>query len=170
MAVTTWSRAKEDQTAKASAEAATASSPPPPAAQVQPPSASAGATRQPPSSEFTGNERVTTPPMERKTLVKLQEDDPDCEQLRQAVRQGTQLPQWAKMHSFCLSDDGVLERVSVNRQGKEDRKIVLPKCLVKSVSRGSTSKRCRTQCGGEEGPTDPPIQVTSRRKSHTGEG
>ena len=79
----------------------------------------------------TGREPV--PPGGRQALVELQRNDDDCKQLIQAVRGGSQPPPWARSHTFRITDDGVLERVGISRQGEEVWQIVLPKCLVKSA-------------------------------------
>ena len=67
----------------------------------------------------------------RQNLVNLQKQDKDCLELRQAVEKGQPLPGWAKQHTFRLSADNVLERVSVNRHGEEQHQIVLPQPLQK---------------------------------------
>ena len=69
----------------------------------------------------------------RQNLANLQKEDKDCLELRQAVERGHPVPGWAKQHTFRLSTDGVLERVSVSRHGEEQHQIVLPRPLQKSA-------------------------------------
>lgn len=72
-------------------------------------------------------------PSGRQVLIDLQEKDPDCKQLKQAVEEGRPPPKWAAKHTFRLSEDGVLERISTSKQGEELRQIVIPQGLVQSA-------------------------------------
>ena len=69
----------------------------------------------------------------RQVLADLQRDDQDCQQLRQAMEQGKELPSWARKHQFRVTEDNVLERISSTKNQEERWQVVLPQSLVRSA-------------------------------------
>ena len=68
----------------------------------------------------------------RQALARLQREDNDCQEIRQAIEAGEALPSWAQKHVFRIRDDDVLERVNEqSHRGEEETQIVLPRELVR---------------------------------------
>ena len=88
-------------------------------------------TAQRESPPLITEESPRLPKSGRQALIDLQKHDEDCQQLKQTVEEGNPPPSWAKLHTFRLSDDGVLERVSTSRHGELQVQIVLPQSLVR---------------------------------------